>query len=340
VFASLFGTVELLPPAERALIRAFVINKFRGDVSLVEPGPAMLEARTGIPTLGVVPFLRDIDLPEEDALGATPTEDADSRAVIDIAIVKLPHLANFDDFDPLRRVPGVRVRYVSSCDDWGSPDLVILPGSKTTMSDLAWLRETGIEQCVLSHRASGRAVIGICGGFQMLGRLLWDSEGVESSTREMRGLGLLDVETHFVSEKSTVQASGTVTADRGLLTGARGLPIDGYEIHVGQTEISNEQAVFAISRYGERIVEKRDGMLDESGLVLGTYQHGLFHNTGLRNTVVANIARLKGVTLPPPAHERSLDASLDRLAEHFAAHLDMATIVRLVERAQQDISVP
>jgi adenosylcobyric acid synthase len=330
VFASLYGTVELLPPEERALIRGFVINKFRGDVSLVDPGPAMLRDLTGISTLGVVPYLRGMDLPEEDALGVEPPDAGDANAVLDIVVVKLPHLANFDDFDPLRRTLGVRLRYVDAPEQWGAPDIVIIPGSKTTMFDLAWLRSTGLAECVLSHRAARKAIVGICGGFQMLGRAVFDADGVESSVREMNGLAILDVETRFVPVKSTVQVSGRVLADRGLLAGARGLAVQGYEIHAGQTQVARPDAVFAIEQHGAERVSAFDGMLDESGLVLGTYQHGLFHNGGLRTQLLGNIARMNGVSLPEPHDERSLDDSLDRLAEHFAAHLDMESIVRLV----------
>ncbi|MEP6621334.1 MAG: cobyric acid synthase [bacterium] len=330
VFASLYGTVALLPDEERALIRGFVINKFRGDVTLIEPGPAMLEARTGVPTFGVVPYLRDMDLPEEDALGAAPLQMSDADTTIDIAVMKLPHLANFDDFDPLRRTAGVRVRYVGAPDEWGTPDLVIIPGSKTTMHDLEWLRSTGLATCIVRHRTEGRAMIGICGGFQMLGRALFDDHQVESSTQQMQGLGIFDVDTHFSEIKSTVQVSGQVMADRGLLAGARGIDVHGYEIHAGQTTIESAHAVFAISQHGGTAVNAMDGMLDEQGLVLGTYQHGLFHNAELRAALLGNVARMIGATLPAAAHERSLDDSLDRLADHFAAHLDMDAVVRLV----------
>jgi adenosylcobyric acid synthase len=330
VFASLFGTVALLPDAERALIRGFVINKFRGDVTLVEPGPAMLEERTGLPTFGVVPYLRDMALPEEDALGVEPPNAGDADACLDILVVKLPHLANFDDFDPLRRTAGVRLRYVDTPAQWGVPDLVILPGSKTTMADLAWLRSSGLAELVTAHHAARGATLGICGGFQMLGRAVFDASGVESSVREMEGLGILDVETHFSPVKSTMQVSGHVTADRGLLAGARGIAMQGYEIHAGQTVIVAERSAFAVTMHGDVAVDAVDGVLDEHGLVLGTYQHGLFHNAELRAQLLGNVARMKGVTLPPSEDERSLDDSLDRLAEHFASHLDMAAIVQLV----------
>jgi adenosylcobyric acid synthase len=209
VFASLYGTVALLKPDERALIKAFVINKFRGDPALVEPGPAMLEERTGIPTLGVVPYMADLGLPEEDTLGV-PTDHL-TAPVIDIAVVRFPHMANFDDFDPLRHERGVAVRFVERPQDLGSPDLIILPGTKTTVADLEWLRQQGFSF------AGDTPMLGICGGYQMLGQEIRDPLHVESSRDSVDGLGLLPVVTTFEPTKTT---------KRGVV---------GYEIHNGTT---------------------------------------------------------------------------------------------------------
>ena len=172
VFASLYGTVALLEPEERALIRALVINKFRGDASLLDPGLERLKQRTGVSVAGVLPFFSDVCLPEEDSVGLEDPEGArpETEASLDIAVIRLPRIANFDDFDPLRREPGVRLRFVDSPGRMGSPDLVVIPGSKATVSDLEWMRQRGLDRSVSAHRRAGKAVAGLCGGYQMLGK--------------------------------------------------------------------------------------------------------------------------------------------------------------------------
>ena len=180
VFASLAGTMLLLEPEERALVKAIVINKFRGDPSLLDSGLEMILERTGVPVVGVVPYYTDIHVPEEDSLGIDPDEQSSAEAVLDVAVIRLPHIANFDDFDPLRQEPGVRVRYVEGSDELGRPDLIVIPGTKTTVEDLLWLGENGIVEAVKQRRSEGVPVIGICGGYQMLGRRVLDPNGVES----------------------------------------------------------------------------------------------------------------------------------------------------------------
>ena len=191
VFAQLVGTMELLEPEERALVAGHVINKFRGDPSLLTSGLDFLEDRTGVPVAGVIPHFADIHIPEEDSLGLGPDMEGDAEPVVDVAVMRLPHIANFDDFDPLRREPAVRVRYVGHADELGSPDLVVIPGSKTTVADLDWLRERGLAERVVALRGGGTPVIGICAGYQMLGERLLDPDGVESPRAETPGLGLL-----------------------------------------------------------------------------------------------------------------------------------------------------
>jgi adenosylcobyric acid synthase len=211
VFAALYGTVSLLSSAERALVQGFVINKFRGDPTLIHPGPEMLAERTGIPTLGVIPYT-EIGIPEEDTLGV-PTDRVEAP-VIDIAVIHFPHMANFDDFDPLRRERGVGVRFVERVEQLGRPDLIVLPGTKTTIADLAWLRERGFDKTL----SRDMPILGICGGYQMLGREIRDPLHVESEHDCVDGLGLLDAVTTFEATKTTRQ--------RAL----------GYEIHNGTTE--------------------------------------------------------------------------------------------------------
>jgi adenosylcobyric acid synthase len=283
VFASLYGTVSLLNDAERALVRAFIINKFRGDPSLIEPGPSMLAERTGIPTLGVIPYFPDIGLPEEDTLGI-PTDRADAP-IIDVAVVRFPHMANFDDFDPLRRERGVGVRFVDRVEQLGTPDLIVLPGTKTTVADLEWLRARGFAEALTKDRP----ILGICGGYQMLGREIRDPLHVESSRDCVAGLGLLPVVTTFDAVKTTKR-----------------LPGGGYEIHNGISE----------------------GPLAE-GCVAGTYVHGLFDDPDRRRGILRQIAEQKGIALDlgplPPTRDHIFDA----LAEHVSRHCDVTAMFRL-----------
>jgi adenosylcobyric acid synthase len=214
IFAQLLGTLWLLEPEERALVRGLVVNKFRGDRALFADGVRILEERGGAPVLGVVPYLPALAVAEEDAV-ALDVDRPGPRTGIDVAVIRLPHIANFDDFDPLRAEPGVGVRYVSSARELGAPRAVILPGTKSTIADLAWLRATGLAEAICTFVDRGGAVAGVCGGYQMLGRVIRDPEGVESPAGEVAGLGLLPVETTFAQEKATRQARGRVAGGPG-----------------------------------------------------------------------------------------------------------------------------
>lgn len=329
VFASLAGTMLLLDDAERRLVRGVVINKFRGDVTLVEPGPAMLEARTGVPTLGVVPYLHDLALPEEDGM-SPEARHGGAPAILDVAVMALPHMANFDDFDPLRHRAGVRLRFVRYAADFGSPDWVIIPGSKTTMADLAWLRSSGLANLVLRHRHAGRPILGVCGGFQMLGRVVRDPDGVESSVDTMEGLGLLPHETSFGRVKQTRQVAASLTVADGPFALLAGLPATGYEIRMGVSS-TLARPMSRITGSGDARVEPYDdGGTDADGLVLGTYMHGLLHEPAVREAMLAAVAAVAGRVLPPPGEEATLDAELDRMTAHFAAHVDLPRIASWV----------
>jgi len=212
-----------------------VINKFRGDPSLLDSGLDFLKVRTGVPVVGVLPYFADIRIPEEDSLGLVGEADREDGTAVDVAVIRLPHIANFDDFDPLRYQPGVRLRYVSRPADFGNPDLVVIPGSKTTISDLEWLRAQDLDTRILAARGEGTPVIGICAGYQMLGGRLIDPHRVESSRSEADGLGLLPTSTTFLRDKATYQTTVRVTGDRGLLSGCPGAEATAYEIHMGVT---------------------------------------------------------------------------------------------------------
>ena len=333
VFASLVGTMEILDPHERDAVGAFIINKFRGDVSLLEPGLVWLEERTGKPVLGVVPYYRDIEIAEEDSVSLERREQLKSQTgyALDIAVMGFPHISNFDDFDPLRREPGVRLRYVESRDSIGEPDLIILPGAKTTMADLFWLRERGFATEIKRQADAGTPVIGICGGYQMLGRLILDPSGVESPNTEAEGLGLLPVDTVFAPAKETHRVSGVVASDTGLLAQAGSAAVDGYEIHMGSSIPTSEAArPFRISRAGQPAAD--DGAISANGRVLGTYVHGLFNSYGLRRALLEQLAGWKGVELPPPSGtdgQLSRDGEYDKLAQTVRSSLDMELLYRL-----------
>ena len=333
VFASLLGTMEILDPHERDAVGAFIINKFRGDVSLLEPGLVWLEERTGKPVLGVVPYYHDIEIAEEDSVSLEQRQQLKSQTgyVLDIAVMGLPHISNFDDFDPLKREPGVRLRYVESRDSLGEPDLIILPGTKTTMADLWWLRERGFAADIRRQADAGTPVIGICGGYQMMGRRILDPHGVESAESETEGMGLLPVDTVFAPVKETHRVRGTVAAGSGLLAKAGDAPIEGYEIHMGSsTPIEEAARPFRISRPGQP--ESDDGAVSGNGRGLGTYIHGLFNSQSLRRALLEQLAEWKGVALPPPSDtggQLSRDGEYDKLAQTVRDSVDMDLLYRL-----------
>lgn len=337
VFASLFGTMALLEPEEQALVRAFVINKFRGDPSLLDSGLDMLHERTGVPVAGVVPYFTDIHIPEEDSLGLdSPQTHANGLSaddVLDIVVVRLPHIANFDDFDPLKQEPRVRLRYITSAEQMGAPDLMVLPGSKTTAADLEWLRSSGIADALVARRRNGTPLIGICGGYQMLGEHILDPDGIESRNADTAALGLLPLTTVFAAEKATHQIRARVARASGLLAGCDDGQIVGYEIHMGRTFAargdSEAMAAFRVTERSAAAADSPDGALDADGLTMGTYMHGLFHNHNLRRSLLVNLALRKGVQLPDGAI-LDLDGEYDKLADLVRNSIDMNAVYKMI----------
>lgn len=329
VFAHLYGTLALLPAEERALVRGLVINKFRGSRELLAPGLDMIAKLTGVPVLGVVPYLPDLRIAAEDAATLDDAQPQRADAALDVAVVRLPRIANFDDIDPLMAEPDVRVRFVAQPEALGRPDLIILPGTKATVADLAWLRATGLAEVVRAAAAHGAAVLGICGGYQMLGRVVRDPQHVESDQLEAAGLGLLPAETEFAPVKATHRVTAEVTAARGLFEGCAGLEVRGYEIHMGRTQAGADTAPFRLrSRSGEPCVAA-DGCLSADGWVAGTYLHGLFENDALRVQMLRNLARRKGMAFRPGLPARRVEA-YDRLVACLRAALDVAALYRIV----------
>jgi adenosylcobyric acid synthase len=331
VFAAFVGTLALLPDEDRSRVAGFLVNKFRGDVTLLTPGLDELTALTGVPVLGVVPYITESLVPAEDSLDLETLVRERGPAVLTIAIARLPRIANFDDFEPLAREPAVRLRLARAPEDLDGADLIVLPGSKNTAEDLEWLRQAGLGDAVVAAAAAGRPVLGICGGYQMLGVAVHDPHGVESAVGTTKGLGLLGVETWLEPGKTTVAVRGRVTAAHGLFAGAVGSPIDAYEIHAGRTDARGLAPAFEIvARRGVAVTE-RDGASSGSGAVVGTYLHGLFANDGLRRALLAHLATHRG--LAPDARwgaASSAATRYDRLADVVAASCDLAAIGKLV----------
>jgi len=325
VFASLLGTVMLLTDEERARVKGVIINKFRGDVRLLEPGLRMLEERIHIPVIGVVPWT-EIELEDEDSV-TERFRRVSGAGDIDIAVVRLPHISNFTDFQALTLHEGVRVRYVSSPKEMDGADVVILPGTKNTIDDLSWLRSKRLDRAVMRHAEKGGLVIGVCGGYQMLSKKLSDPMHTESALGEANGLGLLVMEVTFHSEKRTAQSCGTVVAESGWLSGAKGMLLDGYEIHAGDSTFG------ANARPWLTIDGHVDGIANEAGNVFGTYLHGLFDDGQLPQLVVRNLREKRGQhsdAAKPMTLEEFREREFDRLADVVRASVDMDAVYRIV----------
>ena len=321
VFAQLYGTVALLEADERKRIAGTIINKFRGDVSLLQPGLTMLEELTGVPVLGVVPYTRVV-LDDEDSQ-APSLQKTTGTGRIDIAVIRLPHISNFTDFAPLELHPDLGVRYVAREKDLGSPDLVILPGSKNTMGDLIWLRENGLETTIRRLHGAGMPVLGICGGYQMLGETLSDPDGVEHGGT-MNGMGLLPIETVFSPEKIRTQTEATVCAFSNAA-------IQGYQIHMGRTD-TGDLPPFCRLTDGTPDGAVKDG-------VFGTYLHGLFDSGALTTALADWLLARKGleaseVTLE--SHQSYQETQIDILADAVRQSLDMDAIYRIMEEYRHE----
>lgn len=337
VFASLVGTMILFSEEDRARVKGTIINKFRGDRNILQPGLDMLEEKIKVPAIGVVPYL-DVDIDDEDSL-TERFDRKESIGLIDLVVIRVPRISNFTDFNVLEYAPGVTLRYVNTVGELGNPDMIILPGTKNTMEDLLWMRQCGLEAAVLKHAASGKAIFGICGGFQMLGETLADPHGVESGGT-ITGLGLLPAETIFEKEKTRTQAKGSFTSSiSGIFSDLSGVKLEGYEIHMGQTELLEShprlKSVGCLTQITELSgvpCDKLVGMC--CGNVYGSYVHGIFDKEEVTKTIISALYRSKGL-------DESVVASLDvvkykelqydKLAEQMRANMDMDAIYRILE---------
>ncbi|MDA0266763.1 MAG: cobyric acid synthase CobQ [Cyanobacteria bacterium] len=319
VFAHIIGTLELLEPEERALIKGIVINKFRGQRELLQPGIEWLEQRTGIPVIGVIPWL-DQSFPAEDSLSLMDQPRQKSSAELNIAVIRLPHISNFTDFDPLEAEASVNVSYVSPKDSLGYPDAVILPGTKTTIADLMVLQRTGMAEEIQSYAAAGGTVLGICGGFQLMGEYLADPEGLEGEDGRYPGLGLLPVRTVISSKK--VARQRLVTSEYPYM----GLPVSGYELHQGRTQVVPPSQSGKDVTYENLFDDKGLGLVDTSQSVWGVYLHGLFDNGPWRRSWLNRLRQQRGLGSLPTGinnYREQREMMLDLLADSVDAHLDL-----------------
>lgn len=319
-FASLVGTMELLTSEERALVAGFVINRFRGDASLLDPGIAMLEGRYGVPVLGVLPYLTDWRGDEEDSLGIETIRERPG-ADLTIAAVRLPYISNYTDLGALTAEPDVSVRWVHGPADLDGADAIIIPGSKSTLADLAWLRTSGIAERIAETARAGTPVVGICGGYQMLGTRIEDAVGAEGGG-SAEGLGLLGASTTFTAEKRTVRAAGVVAQSRLGPPSAR---VEGYEIHMGLTELAPGTAPLLTLDDGTA-----DGAVSASLPVWGTYLHGLFDSAGFRRGWLDALRERKGRAPIGVSTAGAEPDPIDRLADMLERELDLAAVARLV----------
>ncbi|WP_379132869.1 cobyric acid synthase [Paenibacillus sp. sgz500958] len=344
VFAFIVGTLELLEPHERTRVKGFIINKFRGDLSLLQPGLDWLEERTGIPVLGVLPFLPQLRIEAEDSVvleGTSGRKDTGNGKELDIAVIRYPRISNFTDFDPLGDEPDTAVRYVTRAEELGTPDAILLPGTKNTAADLHYLREQGFPAAIeAALRRGTRQLAGICGGYQMLGSRLLDPYAVESSEPgENEGLGYLPLTTTFLETKTTVRVSGCLAENHPLRlrtvsgTDDELLPVEGYEIHMGTTtnlEPSSVLPLFLLTgQQGEQVLE---GWGTRDGVIWGTYLHGLFHNDGLRRAWLNGLRASKGLqdVAETFAAAELREEEFDRLADAVRESLDMRRIYEIM----------
>jgi adenosylcobyric acid synthase len=335
VFASLLGTYELLTPSERERFGGFVINKFRGDASRFCAGVAFLETRLKQRCLGIVPYLSEVRIDEEDSVALDDARSINvpqgSPARLRVGAVRLPYISNFSDFRALEAAPDVVLSYARTSSESRVADVLILPGSKNTISDLCWLRESGWSEAIIEHAGAGKPLIGICGGFQMLGREVLDPLHVESEVDRAPGLGLLDVVTSLDGEKVTRQACAQLTQPEVIGATYPGPVFEGYEIHMGETQLGpNVRPLFSLTRLGDN-ASIADGAVSDDGRIIGTYLHGLFDSAEGARALLSHWRRL--CSRPPSIETISSDRSerhYDELAAHFRRHLDIEAIYRLV----------
>jgi cobyric acid synthase CobQ len=330
VFASIYGTLKLIKREYKYLVKGVIINKFRGDKSLLGDGIEQIEKLTGIPVLGIMPHLENLNIEDEDSVGLEG-RSAKERKLIDIAIVRLPKISNYTDFLALEMMKNVSVRYVSNARKLGDPDLIIIPGTKNTISDMIFLKESGIQGRLIAARKKNIPIIGICGGYQMLGKTINDPSGIEGKIRNIEGLGFLDATTELEAEKELAQVEGVSMP--GLPFTQAGTSFKGYEIHAGKTSCSTANPPLKIEKRSDKERVEPAGALSDDGLVFGCYIHGIFDSEPLRRQLFEWLCKRKGVS--PSDNDQTIFAdaqedSFNRLAEALETNIDMNRIKKIL----------
>ena len=335
VFASLYGTVKLLPPEDQARIKGLLVNKFRGDVKILEPGLRKIEELMKIPVLGVIPYGK-FAIDEEDSLTTRFSQKSGQSSDLKIAVLQLPRISNFTDFAALDSLDGVNLKYVDEPSDLEDADLIILPGSKNTIDDMNHLAETGLSAKIKEMHCKGRVIVGICGGFQMLGRMIHDAYGVEKETPcSIEGLGLLDVETSFARDKHTLQSTLTLRGGDGPLAGTGGQVLTGYEIHMGETAIGH--GATALGDCDGRAA----GAVDDTGRVFGSYLHGFFDNLNFTRLFLNNLGRRRAEEAENEtiaSYQEFKEREYDRLADMVEKHLPFEYLLKLINREPLEVN--
>ncbi|MBR0597338.1 cobyric acid synthase [Sinanaerobacter chloroacetimidivorans] len=333
VFASLAGTMMLFDDSERAMVKGILINKFRGDKTILQPGLDMLEELIHVPAIGVIPYL-SVDIDDEDSL-TERFEKKGAVGMIDIAVIRLPRISNFTDFNVLEYMPGVTLRYVKTVEELRQPDLIILPGTKNTMEDLLWIRQNGLEASILKHAALGTPIFGVCGGYQMLGTELSDPYGVEAGGT-ISGMGLLPAKTIFEKEKTRTRVKGRFHSQiTGLLSELSGIELEGYEIHMGQTRpIDHQIACLAVlDEISGQQSEEYAGMCDHH--IYGSYIHGIFDGEGAAQALVSALLKAKGLDCEEISSVNMRDykeQQYDLLAKGIRENIDMDQVYQILEK--------
>jgi len=323
VFASVYGTYMLLNEEERSRICGYIINKFRGDVNLLKPGIEMLKEYIPLPCLGVMPYIK-LEIDDEDSV--TDRFKANNKGKVKVSVIRLPYISNFTDFSPLELEPDLEVIYATKLEQVIDADLIIVPGSKNTLSDMKYLHDQGFVETIIRKNRMGTPVIGICGGYQMLGEEIIDENCVESQIKRINGIGLLPVKTEMELEKHTTQTIGNINEENKLFDNKKFLNLKGYEIHMGKTELlSNE-----IKPFINTINGRFDGAYYEKRQVLGTYMHGIFDNDELRKALIDTLLKKKGFEIKKEALSinQIKEDAYNRLADTMREHLDIDYIYK------------
>lgn len=337
VFASLAGSIMLLKEEEKNRIKGVIINKFRGDIKILEPGIKMLEEIIKIPVLGVIPY-SNIDIEDEDSLTQRFDKKIKEKKDIKIDVIKLPHISNFTDMNIFETQEDVNVNYVKEGESLTDPDMIIIPGSKNTIMDLLYLKESGLDKEIVKSAKKGNLIFGICGGYQILGQSVKDPLGVESEIKELSGLGLLDIETVFQGDKLTHQVEAEIMDEKGYLKGLKGQKIKGYEIHMGVSNKNSGENLSKIQKRSNKEMAELEGCVNLEGNVVGSYIHGIFDNLEFTRGVLNNIREKKGldnIESKINSYEEYKDLQYTKLGQIIRDNVDMDKIYQILNKQEQ-----